>query len=449
MLIKKASYQTLGNILLFAALVVATINFIQPFSLILVQSFFSDIRWGSVVLAILLFSPASIVLGMVPTYAVRLKLEDIKNSGEMVGRLYALSTVGSIAGTFLAGFFLIAFFGSSKILIFLSIALVAASLVAFVSKVDYMIFIVVFAVSSYVVTSNINPYSYAIEIVDDMDSAYSRIIVAQMRDKKNNRPILFLNTGRLFYITAYQSAVYADGEHEPFGEYLKFFELANHFNPNIKRALMLGGGANSFIKVFINSNPKASIDVVEIDPKLSELAMEYFYFTESDSIRIYNMDARRYLNNTKEKYDVIYLDAFNDITVPHHLTTQEMMETIDNHLNEDGLLVMNVISAVDGDSGLIFQAQYKTIEQVFPYTLAFPVEDAGDQERIQNIIIIASKSNIHNLVNINEGEYAKEMMHLRKERIADDVLIFTDDHAPVEYYFTKMSPQLFKISRNI
>ncbi len=447
---KKPDYRTLANILLLASILVASINLTKPLVLIFVQKAFTDIRLGTVVSSIFLFTPPSIVLGMVPTYAVKLKLKSLKTSGEMVGRLYAISTIGSIVGTFLAGFFLIGFFGSSKILILLSITLILTSYIASFGVAVHLLTIVVFIFCSYLLTSRINPFSSSVDIVEDTDSSYSRIIVGVFSRKINDRPILFLSTDRVFYIAGMQSAIYADGDYEPYANYIKFFELAaNHLHSGVSKTLMIGGGANSFPKIFQNNNPDSTLDIIEIDPKLTELAKKHFYFEETEKIRVHHMDGRMFLVNTNESYDIIFMDAFNDLTTPYHLATMEMMEAVDFHLEENGLAVMNLVSAIEGDAGLVFRSQTNTLKKVFPYVLAFPVE-SDDKTRIQNIVLIASHNDlIENISNGSDPELEKLLGRgFKVDSFYNDAPIFTDEYVPIEYYANKMSPQLFKISRN-
>lgn len=131
---RKASYQILSLIILTAAVLIGSITFFKDNFLQLIQDSITDIRWGSVIDAILLFALPSILLGMVSPYAVKLKMNNLDTTGRTVGNLYAISTSGSIIGTFAAGFFLIPFFGSTKILLLLAILLILCSSILYLKK---------------------------------------------------------------------------------------------------------------------------------------------------------------------------------------------------------------------------------------------------------------------------------------------------------------------------
>src|SRR4030042_2038573 len=126
---KKPSYKIFSLIIFVAASMIGMIAFVKLFVLVFLQLVISDIPTRAVISTLILFAPANVVLGMVSPYAVKLKIKSITKAGTTVGNLYAVSTIGSIAGTFLAGFLLISYLGNTKILLFLSIVLVLTSIV--------------------------------------------------------------------------------------------------------------------------------------------------------------------------------------------------------------------------------------------------------------------------------------------------------------------------------
>jgi MFS family permease len=119
---RNPSYRVFSLIIFIAGVVVALITFSKELLLIFIRNHFNDIRVGATIAALALFAAPSVLLGMVSPYAVKLRIDDLNTSGATVGYLYAISTIGSIIGTFLAGFVLIAYFGNTKILLVLSIA---------------------------------------------------------------------------------------------------------------------------------------------------------------------------------------------------------------------------------------------------------------------------------------------------------------------------------------
>jgi len=432
---QRLSYKTLGNIILFSALLTGLINFIKPLAFLLVQGNL-DIRFGSILLTTVLFAPVSVVLGMVPTYSVRLRIKDVKTSGATIGRLYALSTIGSIVGTFAAGFFLISFFGSSKILVLLSVTLFITSLLAFWGNWEKkMLVTMIIIVAGNLLSGGLNEF-YKDVIVEDKDSSYNRIIVAKFTHYQNKRPVLALITGRIFGPTTFQTSVYLDGKKEPVPGYLDYFDLAKVFNPHTNFALMIGGGGYSYPQEFLDKNPNARLDVVEIDPKLTEVAKKYFGLEDNTRLVIHHTDGRNYINKVDKKYDVIFLDVFSgDSSIPFHLTTIETIRRLYEILNPQGAIYMNTISSLEGDTGKYFRAQLSTYKRVFPYVLVFPVDDANDTKLIQNIVIVAlkNKTGLTTQENLIQ-EYSSYLSHLYAKDL-EEGLVLSDDYAPVEQYF--------------
>jgi hypothetical protein len=206
------SYKKLGDLLLISAGLVVLINIVRPLGLFLSEFLFRDVRIGSVFLAVFLFGPASFALGMIPTYCVRLKMKVLKNSGATVGRLYALSTLGSIVGTFLGGFVLIALFGNRNIIYVLSLILVFTSAISYSHDLKKRLVFPTLLVFFLIYLNLTDFFWYKDkEVILDTDSRYSRIIVAQMQEPESQRSIRALFTGRLFFRAGgYQSAIYID-----------------------------------------------------------------------------------------------------------------------------------------------------------------------------------------------------------------------------------------------
>ena len=434
------SFKKLGDILLLSAALVVLINLLRPFGLFFSQNLFSDVRLGSVFLAIFLFGPASFALGMIPTYCVRLKIKVLKTSGATVGRLYALSTLGSILGTFLGGFVLISTFGNRNIIYLLSLILGFASAISYSLDLTKR-FIFPALLVFFLASLNFTDFSWYKDkkVILDTDSQYSRIIVAQMRQPGSEKSIQALFTGRLFYQAGgYQSAIYLEDPSVLAAKYLQFFLLAEYFTPKIERALLMGGGAYVFPRYFLTKNPSSSIDIVELDPKITQIAKDNFFLKEDPRIRIYPQDGRTYLNKNTKKYDAVYLDAFNDLVLPFHLTTLEATNLIFNSLDEDGVLVVNIISALNGSSGKVFRAIYTTYKSVFPNVYVFPVTYPGNTNKIQNIVLIATKEKINLTKGEKKDEYSKYLNNLLEIEIGPRTPILTDDFAPLDYYYLLM-----------
>lgn len=429
---KQCSFKSLSLIIFLAAISIGLMVSIKDFWLIVLQSSFRDIRTSSVLASLTLFLPASVFLGMVSPYAVKLKLNNLNTSAQTVGNLYAISTSGSIFGTFLAGFYLIPHFGTNRLLIILSITLIIISL-ALSAKKGTWIKLSVFAivVIGWFVISGLN-YMLPKSGFIDVDTAYNRIWIYNRIDYRTNKIVKMMGINN-----ENNSSMFLDSD-ELVNEYTKYYHLVKHFNPNFKKTLMLGGAGYSYPKDFLHKYPEATIDVVEIDPKVTELAKKYFRLEESPRLTIYHEDGRVFLNKTQEKYDAIFGDAFNSLhSLPYQLTTKEAVQKKYNILNDDGVVILNIISAIEGEKGKFLRAEYATYKSLFPQVYLFPVTSSGNGNIVQNIILVALKSEKDQTFNNSDPKLNEYLQHLWKRTVDADIPILTDNFSPVAYYINE------------
>lgn len=432
---KKPGYKTFSILIFLCALLVGIIAVINTPVLDIIGSSVHDIRLGAVIAATVLFAPASILLGTVSPYAIRLRLEDLEHSGETVGRLYAISTVGSIIGTFATGFFLISFLGSRNILFFLSLMLFAVYLLALsgyklkAGKIPAIIFASVLIFAYFVQAKGLK------NIAADIDTKYNRVIIEEIKDSNSGETIRFLRVDKSWA----QSAVVLGEPDELFFDYLKFYRLAEHFCRQNKKALLIGGGAYTVARDYIRRNPDNLIDVIEIDPDFTLLAKKYFYFNDDPRIKSIYEDGRTFLKRAASKYDVIFIDVFkSSASPPFHLTTKEAMQEASVLLNDNGVMITNLYSAINGDKGKFFRAAYATIKSVFPHVYVFPVQHPMQPDKLQNLIIIAVKSDKADTLTSSDPELNKYLAHYWKYNIDCDIPVLKDEFAPVEHYLAEV-----------
>ncbi len=429
---KYPKLQNLSIIIFCASISIGIMTIIKSPLLFFLRESIPNIKYSSVVASLILFAPASILLGMVTPYAVKLKIKSLDESGSTVGNLFAVSTIGSIIGTFLAGFYLIPKIGTTKLLILLSLILavtsVGISLKHFLKIKLYVIALIFLGFCVF----NILTKKYEANGFFDIDTNYSRVWIHNYEDFETGQSVK-----RMMIDGRNSSAIFV-GNNELVHEQAKYYHLAKHFNPNFKNALMIGGATYAFPENYLETYPNAKIDVVEIDPQITELAKKYFNLKENPRLNIYHEDARTYLHRTQKKYDVIFGDAFtSQCSVPYQLTTKEAIQRKYDILNDDGIVVLNLISAIEGDSGKFLRAEYSTYKDVFPQVYLFPVRDFLDGEETQNIILIALKSETVPIFESDDFELNQYFRHLWKKDIILDIPILTDDFAPVDYYTSK------------
>jgi spermidine synthase len=368
---------------------------------------------------------------MVSPYAVRLRLKALQTSGATVGQLYAISTVGSIAGTFAAGFYLIPAMGTTNILVTLTVLLALISISLFIKEKNsgksVPAVLLILVTCYFYFQDHLKARSYL-----DEDTQYSRVWIYNSKDQSTGKPIKFMRINN-----ESSSAMFLDSDELVF-DYAKYYRLAEHFTPGFKNTLILGGAAFSYPKYFLQKYPGARIDVVEIDPELTRMAREHFRLQDNPRMRIFHEDARTYLNNSREKYDVIYGDAYKSLyTIPWHLTTKEAAEKTYAMLNDNGCVLLNIISSLQGNASLFLQAELATYRSVFPQVFVFAVMDPGNPDLVQSTLLIALKSTTDPVWDSEDEHLAEYLRHEVSGQVGNELPVLTDEFAPVDFYTNK------------
>ena len=408
---------------------------------ILIKDVFTSFVGGSgwpielkaVVAAIVLFAPASICLGCVTPFAARLKLAAVAETGRTVGSLYALSTLGSILGTFAAGFFLIPFVGSVRTLYIIAGTLLVVALILAPLQITRTNIATAILFIFAIISSEIGHFMLArTSGLIDVDTEYSRVRIINTVDSISKRPVRALATDP--YIT--QSAVFTDSD-ELVLSHNRFYHLLRHFKPDFRAALMLGGAGYTYPRDYLRSYPHASIDVVEIDPQMTELAKQHFRLIDDERLTIIHEDARTFLNDAQPKaYDAVLIDVFGSLfSIPTHLTTREAVNEIRRVLKPGGVAILNLGSAVTGPASLFLQAEFVTYQSAFPTVLLFKVHPEYANERLQNLIIVAVDRDFSSIsLESPDPEIAGLLSRLQPAPQSGGIKVLTDDLAPVERY---------------
>jgi predicted membrane-bound spermidine synthase len=403
---------------LFSSAIIPLSPFLEIFSGI-------DLRITSTIGSIILFGPVSIIFGMISPYIARLSISNINSSGSVVGTLYALSTLGSIIGTFLGGYILISFIGTREIILSVAILLFVLSLVVYISSSNRKkigLFTVILFILFVKLIFSHNDKSFAIA---EVESVYNRWFIYESVEPDNRPSIVLANN-----IFGRQSAVYKDKPEDLVFTYLRQFDLISKINPKFETALLLGAGAYTYPLHFQTIFPDKKLDVVEIDPSLKGIAKEFFFYTESENAKDYIEDARTFLNKNEKKYDVVLVDVFSsNLSVPSHMVTSEAVTKIFNSLSDNGVVIMNIISTLEGEGNEFLKAEYKTYKSVFPHVVTFPTNPERPKTELQNIILIGSKNSFDS--SILEREIIDE------QTLDSSLPVLTDNFAPIEKYTIK------------
>lgn len=342
---------------------------------------------GPLIVSLLLFFIPSFVLGMLSPFAIALQkaLFTDKGVGSASGEMFFYSTLGSIFGSLLAGYVLIPYLGVRATLIGVATVLMALGmgpLIAlgadrrFLKKLSALILI------SVVVTFLMSPTTKA---VYSHDGVYEKIVITD--GVYEGRPARFL-----FQDRSASGAMYLDSDELAYS-YTKYYTIHQLFAPDVKRALVIGGGAYSIPKALLQDQPFATVDVSEIEPKLYELSQRYFNVPK-DHPRLNNYieDGRRMLNDAPESYDFIYGDAYHSLySLPTHLTTKEFFQTVYDKLNDKGVFIMNVIGSLDPKPPSVIMSEVRTLKEIFPHVYLFAVSSPNTND-VQNLALVAHKS---------------------------------------------------------
>jgi spermidine synthase len=378
----------------------------------------------AVIISIILFGTPSVLLGMVSPFAAKLKTESVQKVGGTIGNLYALSTIGSIVGTFLSGFYLIATFPISQIIIGISLILFVCSIILYKHSIRDILIKVIILLGVLLIAFFLEDILSNRHVLT-VNTQYNNVSLYETNFYQNQRPIRVMSLdGKL------DSAMYMDSDELVF-DYTKYYRLANAYNSNIKNILVIGGAGYSVPKDFLRNG--VAVDVVEIDPELTKLAQKYFdphgELKNNNLLTIYHEDGRTFLNkNTKKQYDVIMLDAFKSYSIPYQLTTIEAVQKMKGLLKPNGIVMANVISAVQGDKGQFLQAEYHTFKQSFSQVDLYIVNIPTAGESVQNLMLIGGSSQSDKPVDPEVAEYLSHQW----TQIVPQKQILTDDYAPVD-----------------
>ena len=421
---KNPNKDSLSDFILLGAI---TASLIPLFETIVVKQL-SNISDNLVLVAMasatIVFGIPSFVLATVSPFAVKLVDKEYINVGEVSGRISSLSTIGSIVGTFLGGFFLIPTFGIRTIIFGVVIVLLMLSILLHEKKDKkyfLLIAVIVISIIGFQAIGKVVFDRKNSDIIKDVDSEYSRIFVKQVAAKDTTYKTLQVDDGLESYINEETGEMGA--------EYLYYYNLANYYLKNNKSTLMIGGAAYTYPTYYLNNFKDKTIDVSEIDEKMTKLATSEFSLnTDNPRLHIYHQDGRSFLNKTANKYDVILIDAFKGTNAPFELTTYEAMENAKKSLNDNGMVITNIISSVTGSESKFINYEYSTYKKVFDDVKVFKVNNINDNNR-QNLILIGFKGNKE--VDETVYEQYKNLLDNELKDFSSNTGISTDNYAPI------------------
>jgi spermidine synthase len=419
----------------------------------------------------LIFFIPSCLLGMISPVVVKLTLNNLEKTGNVVGKIYAFSTLGSILGTFATGFYLISWMGTRYILLTMGIILILSAFIFggfFSSKKTFVLFFLFLFLSALLpfvglhvyATTHPEDFSFPTSPIESIKKMFSYAFKFPLEEEtyffkesdyytiklkksirgNNGNPLESLVLDHLVHsYTDLQDPLYLEYE------YIRMYEEIVGWQAKKReslKVLFLGGGGYTFPRFIERKYPRAVIQVVEIDPEITRVVEKYLGVSDPTQIRSFNEDGRWFVMNCKEKgtYDLIFGDAFNDLSIPYHLTTKEFAMQLRSLLKPDGLLLANVIDSFK--KGAFMPSYIRTLEEVFGKGNVHLMTLTSDYDRIgiSTCVVVASpqKLDMDDFVKKVKGKGGEITSHVMppdrlQEYLKDRTsVILTDDYVPVD-----------------
>lgn len=395
------------------------------------------LRTGAFVSSLILFGPALLFLGCVSPYLIKITANAADNIGRTAGGLYALSTVGSVAGTALTGFFLIAHLGVNQAFyaVGITLLLIAALYFAVLRRLvvaGVALLLCIALAPQRIVPPALSMPDAQVREVFSGDTFYGavKVIDVDYGDAVDRQLLIDgLQQGGMDVSRGQSVNVYA---------YLMQY-LPYRLQPNGHDCLVVGLGAG-FVPAGYSARGIRT-DVVDIDPLIPQLARDYFGFSTSGDVVV--ADARHFLLTTPRQYDYIILDAYNGDLMPHHLISREMFTLIEQHLRPGGVLGINFIGSV-GEQRRMTSSVVRTLRSVFENVDIYPVFDVDGANGIGNLEIVAYHGArtllplgevpglaIHPRVNAKVRGFMRSSYPFPADA---DALVLTDDYNPMDFF---------------
>jgi spermidine synthase len=374
-----AKWRTVGTVFFLAAFA-AVLSFytFQPLYFAL-----SRIRLplpaSTFLFSLVAFFPISFLLSLVTPIVITLRLDSLKKTGTTVGGIYAVSALASIAGTFLTGYVLIALLSVRIIVLMVAAVLMLTGILALADKdlvrgAPMVVFLALLWMGLLA-----PPFC-------KMETHYYCIRIHEIGTGQEGSAMLLDHLVHSFVTPDAKFLAY---------DYEAIYAIATEYAVMRKGgepldALFIGGGGYVMPRYVQSNYASDDLTVVEIDPGVTRAAQVYLGYDPDGGIRNVNEDGRVFLNGlpADTKYDIIFGDAFNDYSIPYHLTTKEFVERLRGHLAPGGIYALNVIDS--DENGQVLGSFVKTLDQVFAHVEVAPLQAAWRTAGRNTFVVIAS-----------------------------------------------------------
>jgi spermidine synthase len=374
---------------------------------------------GSLFGVLVLVAVPVTLLGAAAPWAVRLAVGELASSGEVVGRLYAISTAGSLLGTMISALLLIPLLGTQRtFLVFaLALALVGA---AGIGRRGLGVPLALLALLAVPVGTIKGDADGRILYEAETTHQYARVV-----ERPDGTRVLELNEGQAVH-SLYRPGFYLTGDY--WDGHLVLPAAASARPP--RRIAILGNAAGTVARAFGHFFPKTAVDAVEIDAELTELGRRFFDLRNS-RMEVFSEDARPWLERSAGEYDAIMVDAYRQPYIPFYLATREFFELTRERLSPSGIVIVNVGHPKGGQE--LERVLGRTMAAAFPQVMRYPIEPT-------NTLLVGGdgafsgarlQSHLQSLPPDLRPEARQAAAALEPRLPGGEV--YTDDRAPVEW----------------
>lgn len=393
--------------------------------------------WASLISCLLVFVFPLLVLGMVTPNLVKFAVKDISENGKTVGIIEACNTIGSIIGTFLPTFVTIPSIGTTLTFVVFASVLYIICLIYFIYKKRHIVKTVIIFIIALILglfSNKIGTAFWKSDIVYEGESIYNYLRVEEDDDK------IIFSTNALF---SFQSIKRKNSTLA--GWYYDYALAGPVMAGGVTKPIsicILGLGSGTYGEECLKRFNVSSIDGVEIDGKIIEIAKTYFDLPKE--IATYEEDGRAFLDATTKKYDVILVDAYRDITIPFQMSSIEFFTSVKNHLNKDGVMVINM-NMRSKNEGAINDYLEGTVQKCF--SSVYTCDVGGNVELFASNDYDVKERLITNTKLIIKDYPLRALMQTvsnKMEMVEPSPYVLTDDKAPVEILGMKVLDEIIE-----
>jgi spermidine synthase len=397
----------------------------------------------------MVFFLPSAVLGCIGPMAAKMALDVGRETGRTVGNVYAWGALGSIVGTFLTGFYLIAKMGTIAVIVSAGLGL---AMVAVLFGARTLVPYFWGAAALCLIGASLGPWPWAQKfgtkigfrrerysnVLYTDESQYSFIQIEEESDPPGTRSLSLDHLIHSYYVPDNPNDLQYDYEKV----YASITEDAIG-SPSGASALFIGGGGFVFPRYLLSRWPQSYVEVAELDPRVTEAAFRAFGLPRHTPMHIFNLDARNHVDDLLRRkhagervpsFDLIYGDAFNHYSVPYHLTTLEFNLKLRELMSPNGVYMINVIDIYA--SGQFLGGILNTFAKSFPHVYAFSTVENGPSEepdRRDTFVVVGSMQPLQgNPLKPGVGASELKPEHFNALRQRSHNVVLTDDYAPVE-----------------